>query len=70
MHLLTYFERNFLNYKAIEIATVIFKRTCITFWLKLSDTTSDVLQTIYIRNTVDMLDKLLKILQEKTSQLH
>ena len=70
MHLLTYFERNFLNYKAIEIATVIFKRICITFWLKLSDTTSDVLQTIYIRNTVDMLDKLLKILQEKTSQLH
>ena len=70
MHLLTYFERNFLNYRAIEIATVIFKRTRITLLLKLSDTTSDVLQTIYIRNTVDMLDKLLKILQEKTSQLH
>ena len=62
MHLLTYFERNFLKYRAIEIATVIFKRTRIIFLLKLSDTISDVLQTIYIRNTVDMLDKFLKIL--------
>jgi len=43
MHFLTYFERNFLNYRTIEIVTVIFKRTCISFLLKLSDTTSDVL---------------------------